>query len=658
MIPDSRPSSNRVLTFAQGGLEAWREVVAERVQSGTREIVLVGPAEVRSAVLTQSAEWPLVNFQACDDVAEAAVALNSAARPVVLLLGTDEGWLQRQLQQLKHLPAVDICAPLTRLHQSSRPVFVQSIPKSGTHLLFECLRGMGYGEPASLDLPEMNDGPQGGRFYNLQHLRTTELALPFHHATPLIDSLAKSVILFIVRDPRDVAVSLAHYLAKQLDYHLLAAWMRKRTPDERLRVVLSGEFPIPMYVNRHFGFRGTIRDLVNAYADWIRDPLPNVHFVCFEHLVGVAGGGSREKQLQSLWELQLALHVPGSPEEFADRVFSKNALTFRKGQIGSFRDEFRPEHERMFRELPQDFMELTGYAIDRPPLDCVLPTNAAFTGETVLPHTPPHVVEQRQQYNIVYHSGTFTGLPVTLGDVDVEAPETAELPGIFSSRSITDVREAIDLASIPPELPVVEVPPQLVGVQDGFNFVLIGGRYIAIEQTLGQIDLAAVTDEQWSAWAEEGHVLMAETLAQLQESVRLRPPPVEEVPSPAEGTTLDGAADPANSEAAAADAGEPGAGVEEAPAGPELVLELARYNLVAWQGVIYGLAHRLGPVDLRELTSGQQLAWMARGDLVVGRTVPAMRRKLALSECWNTLTGRCSRLHGWFRTHVTSKFGF
>jgi hypothetical protein len=124
-----------------------------------------------------------------------------------------------------------ICAPQTSHYYKSRPVLVQSIPKCGTHLVFECLRAFGFNDPDSLDLPSYTADLKNGHFYNLQHMPITYLAKQYYRISPFVDNFCRSPIVFIMRDPRDTALSLAHYLANQKDYHILSALFN---PKKRL----------------------------------------------------------------------------------------------------------------------------------------------------------------------------------------------------------------------------------------------------------------------------------------------------------------------------------------------------------------------------------------------------------------------------------------
>jgi hypothetical protein len=254
-----------------------------------------------------------------------------------------------------------IWAPRTAHYYMSRPVLVQSVPKCGTHLLFECLKAFGLKEPESYDLPDYTAKLHDGHFYNLQHMPMDYLSRPYQQIAKFVDNLCRSPILFIVRDPRDAALSLAHYLASKKDYHILAALFRKMPLDERLDRVIAGNYPLPVYINDCLSFGGDIRDLFMLYKAWWCDNFPNVWLVRFEELIGPLGGGDYAEQLKTVWGLQLALHVPGAPSDYAHKIFSATVATFRRGQIGDYLNEFSVKHHQYFEKAQELFVPL-GYA--------------------------------------------------------------------------------------------------------------------------------------------------------------------------------------------------------------------------------------------------------------------------------------------------------
>jgi hypothetical protein len=77
---------------------------------------------------------------------------------VVLDSAPDE--LPAHLLQLVDLPGLRIVAPLTNGYYRNRPLFLVSIPKSGTHLLNKLVETMGYGLGIVHD-----EFPQPGQWY-------------------------------------------------------------------------------------------------------------------------------------------------------------------------------------------------------------------------------------------------------------------------------------------------------------------------------------------------------------------------------------------------------------------------------------------------------------------------------------------------------------
>ena len=60
---------------------------------------------------------------------------------------SDSTKLSGLLTRLTRAAGMFVWAPKTTHYFKSRPVFVQSVPKSGTHVVFECLKAFGYAEP-------------------------------------------------------------------------------------------------------------------------------------------------------------------------------------------------------------------------------------------------------------------------------------------------------------------------------------------------------------------------------------------------------------------------------------------------------------------------------------------------------------------------------
>ena len=56
------------------------------------------------------------------------------------------------------------------------------------------------------------------------------------------------------------------------------------------------------------------------------------------------------------------LHVPGRPGDYNDRIFSRSALTFRRGQVGDYLIDFTQDHHELFEQSAGDLLRVFGYA--------------------------------------------------------------------------------------------------------------------------------------------------------------------------------------------------------------------------------------------------------------------------------------------------------
>jgi len=419
---------------------------------------------------------------------------------VIFVFIRDPERLSNALMKYQNLSHCIIRAPITEHYCNNRPVFINSIPKGGTHLLIECVRAMGYKDPPSLDLPDNNSEFLPGNFYNLQHVNREFFSQQYSKIYKFVDAFSQSVVLFIYRDPRDIAVSMAHYLTSQKQYHILCEMMSELSPDERLSTVISGAYPIPVFINRTQSFSGNIRDLVNSYVDWIKHPWPNSISLRFEDLVGGQGGGDVFSQKQTIQKIQLALHVSGNPTQYCDKIFSPKALTFRKGQTGSHKIEFSEKLKKQFFNLPQDFMCDLGYedssaTKNNSPSTSMDPLNSEktfllqdlhFKGKIFANSTrlPKILVESDYMgFNIEFFRSKYYAIGQDLGEIDITKADLQSY--IKENRCFID-----DSLSCIKSL--VEEHAYLAKMIEfnymGFNIAFFKNKYYAVAQELGEVD--------------------------------------------------------------------------------------------------------------------------------------------------------------------------
>ena len=257
-------------------------------------------------------------------------------------------------------------------------VLALSMPKAGTHLLGKLLGTLPQMMFSGLHLDDNHifANASVGDWSDAQLDRkllekTTSACLPgqymtghFPHTPAIAATLADAGIrtVLILRDPRDVVVSYAHYASREPRHkHHRYFNNELNSVDERIMAAIRG------FNESESNCRGllSIGKLIEDYLPWMQDP--NVTSCLFEGLVGSSGGGNDEQQLAEVRKISAAVNRPLCGEEVLDisqRVFTTKSRTFRKGQIGDWANSFTDKHKEVFKEVAgQQLIEL-GYETD------------------------------------------------------------------------------------------------------------------------------------------------------------------------------------------------------------------------------------------------------------------------------------------------------
>lgn len=169
----------------------------------------------------------------------------------------------------------------------------------------------------------------------------------------LLDELDYRV-LHVVRDPRDVVVSHAHYMLARPRHPFHRFYQELGGWSERLAFSISGGW-IP-----GSGYLVSIAERYRLMEPWKTHP--GALTIRFEDLVGERGGGSeasQEESLQRISELIGATDVDVAA--IADAIFGDSS-TFRKGRIGGWRESFDSGHHEIFDRIAGDLLLRWGYA--------------------------------------------------------------------------------------------------------------------------------------------------------------------------------------------------------------------------------------------------------------------------------------------------------
>jgi hypothetical protein len=453
---------------------------------------------------------------------------------VIVFTETAGEKLSAQLLSCVDRDHVVIVAPVTDWHFSKKPLFLVSIPKAGTHLLYELAKALGYQE--GIELPEF---PKGQTWYCVEYSNSHTVAADFfvdtvrrapfgnrHHP------FMRSPTLFIYRHPLDILVSEAHY------YHCdgktaFAGRLSEYDLKERLTRLLDDSW-----------LMGSLRDRIGGFLPWLE--FPNVISLSFEELVGAAGGGSEEAQLQLIWSIQLKLQVPGEPEHIATKVFNTDSATFRSGQIGGYRKHLPVKSMTDFAKNNTDILEQLGYPLDG---TIGLPTQRKARRHRRIRYSqidyermPLTIERDFLGCNLVRYGGRIYAVPMAAGPVGIDTFSSHTLAALPFGASLSELKALLlighsqlgqhkqALEQLADVLKKDNVPgcavhywkdtPSscVVDVYNGFNVVAYRERYFGIRQSIGPIDLSGCLTDLVQRY-EPGDLLVSWSIAELHADI-------------------------------------------------------------------------------------------------------------------------------------------
>jgi hypothetical protein len=348
----------------------------------------------------------------------------------VLCVG-DANYVSAALMDYVDVDAVDVLAPVTEHHWNKRPLFLISIPKSGTHLLYALAEAFGYA--AGVICPEI---PKPGCWYCVEHSNSHTVARDFfidgvrrapygNRAHPFMQNPA----LFIYRNPMDILVSEANYYHHETSspFH---SYLSQLSYEERLEVLIDDPWLLD-----------SIRDRVGGFIPWLN--INNVASLSFEELVGAKGGGNDLEQQRLIWSLQLKLHVPGTPEEYGERIFDPDSPTFHEGKIGAHLERISQKTRKKFKALPQDFMATFGFAKEGDALPAHAKTfrhRPLVCSDETFDEVPFLLERDFIGYSLLRYAGRTYAVPEGIGKVEMGKLSGRKLKALFNAPTTEEVK--------------------------------------------------------------------------------------------------------------------------------------------------------------------------------------------------------------------------
>lgn len=245
------------------------------------------------------------------------------------------------------------------------PIFGNSKPKSGSHLLLQVLAGMCQVAPYEYVEAEpirtiTRDGRKKKKEEILGELKRVPhgvIGWGYVEASPEnITFLCQPgrVNYFIYRDPRDLLVSQVFFATDMQEEHGMHAFYKSLPNfDERLQVAITG-------IDRDGLHMVSVKQRYEGVFQWLEQK--HVMCLCFEDLIN-----NRAATLNAMLnEVEKTGYRIPTPREKAlsilvEAIQPKKSHTFRSGKTGGWREHFTEEHKKLFKDVAEDLVVRLGY---------------------------------------------------------------------------------------------------------------------------------------------------------------------------------------------------------------------------------------------------------------------------------------------------------
>ncbi len=248
------------------------------------------------------------------------------------------------------------------------PMFGNSKPKSGSHLLLQILTGFTRVLPYKyvLAAPVRTIAKEGGRrapekvLADLKRIPRGVVGWGYVEATP--ENVAflcqpGRINYFIYRDPRDMLISQVFYATDMQESHGMHDYYASLSDfGARLKVAITGIDQDDLYMV-------SVRERYEGVFRWLEQPA--VMSLRFEDLIN-----QRDATLNAMLDhVEKNGHTIPMPRDRAlgylvEAIQPGKSHTFRAGKTGSWREYFTEAHKKLFKDVAGDLLVRLGYEPD------------------------------------------------------------------------------------------------------------------------------------------------------------------------------------------------------------------------------------------------------------------------------------------------------
>lgn len=250
-------------------------------------------------------------------------------------------------------------------------VLVVSIPKGGTNLLMQVVLGI----PGMTQIRQ-NMFKEGGS--ELLNGQMGVMHLPYNRRVKNSLETNHIKVIYISRDPRDIAVSMMHFIMNGFPSHVLYPAFKHYilTKKDRLSALINGVkfngdlvdtvLANELHVASGFDKYPNITEFCSPYLQWSKTN--SACHVTFEELAQPSE--QREIALRRivdfLWDDLSSLDIPRGVlvNQMEQNINPLLSPTFRAGRVGDWKQEFDLQNKEDFKRIAGKLLIQLGYEHD------------------------------------------------------------------------------------------------------------------------------------------------------------------------------------------------------------------------------------------------------------------------------------------------------
>uniref|UniRef100_UPI00398EC1C7 sulfotransferase 6B1-like n=1 Tax=Pristiophorus japonicus TaxID=55135 RepID=UPI00398EC1C7 len=252
--------------------------------------------------------------------------------------------------------SIELLQSLDSFEVRADDLLLASYPKSGTHWLTEILKHLYHSQQAanggkSMTLTTSIEFGDPFKFEELKNLPSLRL-IPTHlnyRMLPVQFKTKKCKMIYIIRNPKDTAVSFYHYYRENANLPKIKKWATF------LEMFMKGEVVCGSWWHHILSWEEHMNDdnvLILYYESMKKDLLKSIEQICNFLGISVTDQQMREISRRSSFKemKEEAQRENPAPDHTVCVLTSNRQLVFRKGTVGDWKNYFTSEQNKHFEE--------------------------------------------------------------------------------------------------------------------------------------------------------------------------------------------------------------------------------------------------------------------------------------------------------------------